>query len=87
MPQRRSAIKALRQSHKKQMHNLDIKSDLRRTIKDFLATVQAKDKKEAENKLKLVYKKFDKATKRHVLNKNTASRRKSRFAKLLTSIA
>ena len=87
MPQRRTAIKDLRKNHTRRMHNLDIKSDLKRTIKDFTASVSSKNKTEAQSLLKLIYKKLDKAAKRNVFHKNTASRRKSRFAKLLTSIA
>ena len=87
MPQRRTAIKDLRKNHTRRMHNLDIKSDLKRTIKDFTASVSSKNKTEAQSLLKLIYKKLHKAAKRNVFHKNTASRRKSRFAKLLTSIA
>ena len=69
------------------MHNLDVKTDLKKTVKKYLASVTAKNKTEAEANLKAVYKKLDKATKRNLIEKNTASRRKSRFTKLLTSIA
>lgn len=68
------------------MRNLDFKTDLRKTIKDFLKSVEAKKKEEAQANLKLVYKKLDKAAKTNILNKNTASRRKSRFSKLLSSL-
>lgn len=86
MPQRRSGIKELRKNRTKRMHNLDIKTDLRKTVKQFLASVDEKNKEEAQNNLKIVYKKLDKATKRNILQENTASRRKSRFSKLLASI-
>ncbi len=69
------------------MHNLDIKTDMKKTIKKFLASVDTKNKDEAQNDLKAVYKKLDKATKRNIIQKNTASRRKSRFSKLLANIA
>ena len=82
MPQRRTAIKDLRKAHTKHMHNLDIKTDLKKTVKQFLA--QAKDKKpESKDLLKILYKKLDKAAKRNIFHKKTAARRKSRFAKLL----
>ena len=86
MPQRKSGIKALRQDRKKRLHNLDIKTDLKKTIKNFLKSVQEKKKDEAQTRLKTVYKKLDKASKRHILAKNTASRRKSHFAKLAKQI-
>ena len=83
MPQRRTAIKDLRKSRAKHMRNLDIKTDLKKTLKSFLSAV--KDKKaESKDLLKTVYKKLDKAAKRNVLHKRTAARRKARFAKLLT---
>ena len=84
MPQRRTAIKELRKNHTRHMHNLDIKTGLKKTLKSFISA--AKDKKaEAKELLKTVYKKLDKAAKRNVVHKKTAARRKSRFAKLLAA--
>ncbi len=84
MPQRHTAIKDLRKAHTKHLHNLQIKTDLKKTIKKF--TTAASDKKaDAVELLKEIYKKFDKAAKRGVCHKKTAARRKSRFAKLLTA--
>ena len=82
VPQRKSGITELRKDRKKRLHNLDIKTDLKKTIKDFLKAVEDKKKDDAASKLKTVYKKLDKAAKRNILAKNTASRRKARFAKL-----
>ena len=84
MPQRRTAIKDLRKAHTKHLHNLQIKTDLKKTIKKF--TVAANDKKtDAVELLKEIYKKFDKAAKRNVMHKKTAARRKSRFARSLSA--
>ena len=87
MPQRKTGFKELRKNHKRHMHNLDIKTDLRKTIKKFLSAVESKNNQEAQTTLRLIYKKLDKAAKRNVFKKNTASRRKSRFSKLLNSLA
>ena len=87
MPQRRNAIKALRINHKHQMHNLDIKTDLKKTIKKFLKLVSQKNVEEAKSQLSIVFKKIDKAAKRNILHRNTAARRKARFSKLLSSKA
>ncbi len=87
MPQRRNAIKALRVNHKKHMANLDIKTDLKKTVKNFLSLVNKKSKEEAKAALSAVYKKIDKAAKRNIFSKNTAARRKSRFSRLLLSLA
>ena len=86
MPQRKSGVKELRKSHAKKMHNQDIKTDLRKTLKAYLNSIQEKNKEEAQSGLKLVHKKLDKAAKRNIIPKNTAARRKSRFSKLLTQI-
>lgn len=87
MPQRRSGIKELRKNHSKRMHNLDIKTDLKKTIKKFVKSVEEKNVDEAKSNLNLVYKKLDKATKRNILQDNTTARRKSRFSKMLNSLS
>ena len=87
MPQRKSGIKELRKNHQRRMHNLDIKTDLKKTVKKFLSAVNTKNVSGAQSDLKLVYKKLDKATKRNIIHNNTASRRKAYFSKLAKSIA
>ena len=87
MPQRKAGVTELKKNRRKKMHNLDIKTDLRKTIKTFLASCETENKQEAQDNLKTVYKKLDKAAKRNILHKNTVSRRKSKFSKLLTSKA
>lgn len=86
MPQRRNAIKARRQNTVHRLHNLDIKTDLKKTIKSFLAAVEAKKSSEVTSQLKTVYKKLDKAAKRNIMHKKTADRRKSKFSRLAATI-
>lgn len=86
MPQRRNAIKETRKAHTRRMQNLDIKTDLKKTLKSFVVAVETKQK-DSPDLLKTLYKKFDKAAKRKVMHKKTAARRKSRFAKMLTATA
>ena len=86
MPQRRTAIKDLRKNEARRLHNMDFKTDLKKTIKSFLIAVNAKNVADGQNLLKTVYKKLDKASKFHILSRNTAARRKSRFSRLLTTI-
>ncbi len=69
------------------MHNLDIKTDLRKTTKKFLASVKEKNTEEAQSNLRLLHKKLDKATKHNILHKNTAAHRKSKFSKILVNSA
>ncbi len=83
MPQRRTAVKDLRKNRTRHMRNLDIKTDLKKTVKKFLSAVKDK-KSETQELLKVLYRKMDKAAKRNILHKKTAARRKSRFARLLT---
>jgi small subunit ribosomal protein S20 len=87
MPQRKSGIDELRKSQKRRLRNLDIKTDLKKTVKKYLVSVKSENPVEAQDNLKLVYKKLDKAVKRDILKKNTASRRKSTLTKLLTKTA
>ncbi len=87
VPQRKAGITDLKKNHRSRMRNLDKKADLKKTIKAFLASVEADNKEEAKENLKLVYKNLDKATKTNLIHKNTVSRRKSKFSKLLASKA
>jgi small subunit ribosomal protein S20 len=87
VPQRKAGVKELKKNRRKKMHNLDIKTDLRKTIKSFLVSCESDNKQETQDNLKTVYKKLDKAAKRNILHKNTVSRRKSKFSKLATSKA
>jgi small subunit ribosomal protein S20 len=84
VPQRRTAIKELRKNRTRHMQNLDIKSDLKKTLKQFTVSAEAK-KTDAADLLKNVYKKLDKAAKRNVIHKRTAARRKAKFAKLVAA--
>ena len=86
MPQRRTSIKELRKNVTRHSHNLDLKTDLKKTIKNFTSLVVAKKKTEAQKALQILFKKIDKAAKRNVFHKNTAARRKSRFTRLLLSL-
>ena len=86
MPQRRTAIKDLRKNHTRHMRNLDIKTDLKKTLKAFSTAVTTKNGNTKEL-LKTLYKKIDKAAKRNVMHKNTAARRKSRYSRLLATIS
>lgn len=86
MPQRKSGIIDLRKNRKRRLQNLDIKTDLKKTVKKFLVSVNEKKQDEAREQLKNVYKKLDKAAKRNIIHANTASRRKSRFGKIAAGV-
>lgn len=86
MPIKDAAKKALRQSKKRNKTNTSIKSKIHETIKKFDSLVRNKKKKEAEKLLHTCYKLLDKAAKKNIIKKNTASRKKSRLTKALNKI-
>lgn len=83
MPITKSAKKALRQSKRRNLENLKFKRRFKSAIKDFRHEVTAKSLEKAKSLLPTVYKAVDKAAKKGVIKKNTASRYKSRLTQLL----
>lgn len=81
MPTTPSAIKRLKQSKKKRLHNRVTKKLIRTYGKRTLAAVAAKNLEQAASDLKLTISKIDKAGARRVLHPNTAARRKSRLTR------
>lgn len=75
MPIIKSAKKAARQSVKRTAHNQQIKKDIKLALKAF------KKNPSAEN-MKKIQSEYDKAAKKGLLKKNTASRRKAALAKI-----
>lgn len=75
MPIIKSAKKAARQATKRTAHNQQIKKDIKAALKAF------KDNPVAE-KMSKVQSEYDKAVKKGLLKKNTASRRKAALAKI-----
>jgi len=83
MPITSSAKKALRASKTKAIYNTRRKDAISDTIKKIKKLVVAKNIKEAEALLPTAYKALDKACKTNLIHRNTASRKKSRLAKML----
>lgn len=78
MPIIKSAKKAARQTVKRTAHNKEIKSDIKTALKTFKANPTAENMSKAQSE-------YDKAVKKGLLKKNTASRRKAslvKFAKM-----
>lgn len=75
MPIIKSAKKAARQAAKRTEHNQEIKRTIKSALKEFKA------KPTAENLAKL-QSEYDKAVKKDLMKKNTASRRKAAAAKI-----
>lgn len=83
MPNIKSAAKAMRQSLKRRAYNLKTKDKFKDAIKQIKKLIVAGNKKDAMETMKQVMSALDKATKKHVIHKNTASRKKSRLAKMI----
>ena len=77
----KSAKKAARQSLKRKAQNSEYKNKIKVLVKEFRSLVSAKKLDDAKKVLPKLYQALDKAVKVNVLKKNTASRKKSRFAK------
>ena len=82
MPITKSAKKALRGSLVKKAANDRNKKVVKESIKNIEKLVKEKKKDEAKKLLPVAYSAIDKATKRGVFKKNTASRKKSRLSKM-----
>ena len=81
MPSSPSAIKRLKQSLKRRMHNRITKKVIKTLTKRTMAAVAAKEFEKAEADLRATISKIDKAGARRVLHPNTAARRKSRLTR------
>ena len=81
MPSSPSAIKRLKQSQKRRMHNRITRKIIKTLTKRTMAAVAAKEFEQAEGDFRATTAKIDKAGVRRVLHPNTADRRKSRLAR------
>lgn len=83
MPIKKAGKKALRTSKAKHQINLSVKKELHSSIKKFNELIKDDKAEEAKKELNKCYKTLDKAAKKNVIKKNTASRKKSRLSKAL----
>ncbi|MFA7000384.1 MAG: 30S ribosomal protein S20 [Candidatus Paceibacterota bacterium] len=82
MPITKSAKKALRGSLVKKAMNDRNKKAIKESTKNIEKLVKEKKKDEAKKLLPSAYSVIDKACKRGVIKKNTASRKKARLSKI-----
>ena len=75
MPIIKSAKKAARQSKKRRAKNIQIKNDIKTALRNFKAEPNAENAKKLKSE-------YDKAVKKKLMKKNTASRRKNALAKM-----
>jgi len=83
MPITKSAKKALRQSLKRKKGNAIYKEKIKSLLKEARTLISQKKIDDAKKLLPKIYQALDKAAKVGVIKKNTASRKKMRFADLL----
>ncbi len=87
MANTRSAAKAARTSARRQAQNKSIKSRLHTLENKFLAAIGDGNADEAAVALRAVSSALDKAAKTSAIHQNTASRKKSRLAARLKTLA
>ena len=80
MPQRKCAAKRLRIDKKRNLHNVQLKADLKKEIKNLRSLIGQGKLDQAKENIKIVFSKQDKAASKGLIHKNTASRRKASLA-------
>lgn len=86
MPQKKSAVKALRQAKKLAIHNKKIKDDIKTLIKKTKKAIEAGAKDQALELAKQAIKAIDKAAQKKIIKKNSAARKKSRLMKKINAV-
>ncbi len=84
MPITKSAKKAMKQAKKRLIARKPYKTQVKTVIKKLLE-LSKKDKDAATKELAKAYKIIDTATKKHILHRNNAARKKSRLAKAIVN--
>ena len=87
MPNTKSAAKAMRQSERRRKNNVKTKIKFRSATKKVRSLISENNAAEAMKALRDAMSTLDKAVKKNVIHKNTASRRKSRLAKAIAKLA
>lgn len=85
MPNKKSAKKELRKAIKRNISNKKVMTTAKSLIKSNLKKVNASDKS-VKDDLNKTIKAIDKAAKKGIIKKNTASRRKSRLMKKINTV-
>lgn len=86
MPNTKSAIKAARQNLKRRVVNLVALEKIRKAGKQVKKLVTAGKLEDTKKALTQAFSSLDKAAKKNIIHKNTASRLKSRLSKLVSKV-
>jgi len=85
MPHTRSAKKNLRKAEKRRLHNRGIKRGLKKQLKAVQEATKATTPDALKKEVHEAIRKLDKAAARRTLHPNTAARKKSQLARMLTA--
>jgi small subunit ribosomal protein S20 len=83
MPIIKGAKKALRASKRKRVFNLRRSEAMKDSVKEIKKALAGKKVADAQKLLSGAYQAIDKATKRGIIKKNTASRKKARLSAMI----
>ena len=86
MAHRRSSIKKIRVDKKRHVRNAGILSSLRTQMRKTNRLITEKKTAEAQKESRELFSQLDKAVKKNLLHKKSASRQKSRFTLRINSI-
>ena len=84
MPNKKSAKKSLRQSHKRRERNRTVRSEIRTRTKSLLQTESSTDAEAAYRKVSAM---LDTAARKGIVSKQAAGRRKSRLARYVRGLS
>lgn len=87
MPIIKSAKKRAKQALVRQDRNYNVRTAVRKAMRNVMEAAKAGNKAEAEKLMSVAYKQVDLAAKKHVLLKNTAARRKSLLARTVAGMS
>ena len=79
MPIHKSVLKRARQSEKRRLRNVSVKSSIKTYSKKVIEMIEKKDIDGAKESLKTAVKGLDKAVTKGIIHKNNAARRKSKL--------
>lgn len=87
MANHKSALKRARQNEKKRLRNKSTKTRIKNVEKSVRLAVNENSKETALNQLNAAQSAIDKAAKKGVIHKNTASRKLSRLSRQVNAIS
>ena len=83
----KSAVKRLKTSKEKQLRNKSVKTGVHTARRQLIEAIAAGDKSKSDDLFRQYCSIVDKATKKGVIKRNTADRRKSRAAARISALA